>query len=398
VPVATRATRSLVAETLDRLRPGGRIFAAGLAAAPRSSVNLGAAGIAYGLYRIASVRDDPSLLAAADIWLDRARRTIGRPEEWFAEEAGIMPRSVGPISLYHTRVGLYSVAAILNQALGDRLGQHTAIASFIAASRVACRNPDLTLGRSGVLLACALLLEGIPSGAGNDASLLTDFGNETMDWLVHRIAAWPATHHQRGPFPNLGMAHGWAGILYAMLRWHQCTRVPVPPIVSERLAQLAATTQSSGRGAVWSWLCREGGRTISKEAVPGWCNGSAGFVFLWSLAHRITGDEHWLALAEKAGLEAADNPSPEWSLCCGLTGRGFALLNLYKHTGDPRWLRRAKLLAARAVGSATSAGASDGDGYLYSLYRGLTGLTNFLVDLERPEEACLPMFEAEGWR
>ena len=56
---------------LERVGFDGPLVLGGLPQAPTSSLNYGAAGIAYALYRLASVRDDPVLLALADLWVTR---------------------------------------------------------------------------------------------------------------------------------------------------------------------------------------------------------------------------------------------------------------------------------------------------------------------------------------
>jgi serine/threonine-protein kinase len=81
------------------------------------------------------------------------------------------------------------------------------------------------------------------------------------------------------------------------------------------------------------------------------------------------------------------------SLCCGDAGRAYALLALHRRTGDEAWLPRARTLADRAM-----AAAGDPASAPPSLYQGPLGVAVLLADLERPEWARMPLFEAEGWR
>jgi hypothetical protein len=48
--------------------------------------------------------------------------------------------------------------------MGDLTSQQSAIVDFMAVSRPTVEGLDLTLGRAGVLLACALLLDALPAG------------------------------------------------------------------------------------------------------------------------------------------------------------------------------------------------------------------------------------------
>jgi eukaryotic-like serine/threonine-protein kinase len=83
--------------------------------------------------------------------------------------------------------------------------------------------------------------------------------------------------------------------------------------------------------------------------MPGWCNGTAGYVHVWVLAHQTFGDERYLRLAEQAGWNALEEPGSAGGLCCGLAGRAYGLPCLYKYTQERQWLSRAANLAERAL-------------------------------------------------
>lgn len=392
-----RPAQRFLESTLAEVGPDSALLAGGLIHPPTASVNLGAAGIAYGLYRIACVRGDAGLLATADLWLARGMKDLPRPQAWSNIEAGITPDIVGRVSPYHCGAGLHCVEALLSQARGDLHGRAAAIEAFVRASRSRARNPDLVLGNAGTLLASALLQEAIQIPSRASVTSLEELGDETSAALLDRLQRYPAIERCRA-FPNLGVAHGWAGALYALIRWYRSQGRPVPAAVEERLTQLAGCAEYSGRGAFWRWVSRNPDGSWSNQRMPGWCNGSAGVVFLWSLAHRVLGNTDYLALATKAGWDAWENPASAWDLCCGLTGRAYALLNLYKHTGDAAWLDRARVTASRAVQQAMGTTSPEGAPYRQSLFRGKLGLAALIADLERPEESCLPMFEEEGWQ
>ncbi|MCP4201723.1 MAG: hypothetical protein GY769_07290 [bacterium] len=69
------------------------------------------------------------------------------------------------------------------------------------------------------------------------------------------------------------------------------------------------------------------------------------------------------------------------------------MLNLYRHTGDRGWLRRAGDLAHQAAQERSRITE-----YPYSLYKGELALAVLAADLERPEDSAQPFFEVEGWR
>jgi serine/threonine-protein kinase len=182
---------------------------------------------------------------------------------------------------------------------------------------------------------------------------------------------------------NLGMAHGWAGILYATLRWCRSAGTARPGNLEARLAELGERAQPWGRGKRWPW---------GRSSMPGWCNGSAGFVHLWTLAHRELGDPAYTALAEAAAWNAWESPAGGGSLCCGLAGRAYALLNLHRHGGGREWLARARDLANRAALEIERSSERED-----SLYKGRIGVALLAADLARPETAVMPFFEDEGW-
>jgi lantibiotic modifying enzyme len=338
----------------------------------------GAAGIAYGLYQIACARGDAALLSQADVWMCWAERAVDSPDAFHIPEAELPPEWFSTVTPFHQASGIHLVRALISQALGDLSGMQAAIDAFVAAAKAPCSNPDLTLGRAGVLLGCAMLMEALPDTAMVDGTAMKALGDEAME------ALW--TGNCAVPHDYLGMAHGVAGILYATLRYHQITRCPLPLGAEEALSRLEAEARQSGRGSSWPLQPR------SQEEASGWCHGSAGYVWLWTLAHRVSGQESYLDLAKRAGLHVWEHPAGGGTLCCGMAGQAYAMLHLYRHTGEEAWLQRAYDLAEAAAASIRESGERRD-----SIYKGEVGVALLAIDLEDPPNARFPMFEAEGW-
>ncbi|HEV2843223.1 MAG TPA: lanthionine synthetase LanC family protein, partial [Thermoanaerobaculia bacterium] len=389
-PARTPAADELLARVLARVEPGGDLYEGGIPEPPRASLNYGSAGVACALYRIAQTRESPSLLSLAELWAARAVAAGDADENFYDPEKGLEPGDIGRVSPYHTATGLFCAQALIAHAQGLPGVQRQAVSAFLQAARQPCENPDLTLGRSGPLLAAALLLD-LGSGLDGEPILesLRGLGDDLLAGLWSEIDPLPPVTEDR-EHPVLGIAHGWAGYLYASLQWCRAAGRPLPPRLRERLDELGACARPWGRGLRWRW---HGGESRwGLGSMPGWCNGSAGYVFLWTLAHRTLGDPAYAALAEGAAWNAWEEPSRNASLCCGLAGRAYALLNLYRHGGGPAWLARARDFAERAAQEASR--PSDPP---HSLYKGELGVAVLAADLARPEAAAMPFFEEEGW-
>lgn len=375
-PVSDEA-RAFLEATLRSFARGGEVFAARYPIAPKASINNGAAGAAIGLLRIAEARSDAALLALANVWRSRAAALSGTADAYYNPAIELPREIIGDVSPFHTEAGIHATAALIAAAMGDATSQRRAIAGFLATSSRPCAELDLTLGRSGSLLAAAILL----SATGEPA--LRAFGTETMASIWSDLDVRPPLR-DGAPQTYLGIAHGWAGYLYAALRWCAASGDALPARLVERLHELAALVTRRGRGAYW----RRMADSAPYDVMPGWCNGSAGAVFLWTLAHRVTGDAAWLALAELAAWHAWDEPRGAADLCCGSAGRAYAMLHRYKATGATEWLSRARQLANHAASTIAPTAQRP-----HSLWKGELGVAVLLADLEAPESASMPFFE-----
>ena len=393
--VATEAPLGTLLDTwLGRLRPGGALFESGVNVEPMCSVNNGAAGIAAALYRIALRRDDAELLALADIWSARALADSAKPRAFYAGADSQTPAAERTTAIYHSVTGVHSVRALIALAMADNASAQAAIDTFAAAiDSTPDRDLDLATGRTGLLLGASLLLDAAPASPYLDPATLRRAGDRLAHDVWAEVAALPAVG-EHSALAMSGIAHGWAGVLYALMRWWQSTGAPMPNDLHGRLDQLAGCAEDTGRGVRWPRVLRRrlGDETI--DYVPSWCNGSAGLVHFWTLASSLLHEPRWLDLAERVGWNTWEyaHGGGMFDLCCGAGGRAYALLTLHRHTGDPAWLRRAESLADRAA-----AMADDDPGLGHSLYKGSLGVAVLAAELDRPLEARMPFFEHEGW-
>lgn len=380
-------SRRLLEEVLARLSAAGPLFNGGLAP-PTASLWNGGAGFAYALLRIAQNRGDEQLLALADLWAVRAARASGGAGRFVSEELGVVPDVTGENSLYHRATGVHAVQALIAGARGDEQARDTALGEFAQVAAASTPELDVSFGRSGLLLGCAVLLEACP-GTSHDGTLRT-LGRNIRDSLWADLSA-AAPIGEGNRLRSLGAAHGWAGYLHSLLRWAQASSTTLPEGVTDCLDQLGALARPAGRGLLWPF---EAGSSRPDSLMgASWCNGAAGHMHLWRLASTLTGQPRYGQWAEGAAWSAweATHDAPG-ELCCGLAGRAYALLSQYTATSDRKWLERARILADSAAAKVLDKSLRPD-----SLYKGQIGTALLACEIETPEFARMPLYDSEGW-
>lgn len=388
-PRPRRELRDLLAEHTERLGSDRDLLEHGFRSAPTASVHSGAAGAAWFLYGLAVRREDPALLAAADLWGQRALRELPRAEALHAPGLGLTEESVGSVSLFHGSAGIHAVQALIAHAMGDFATLGTAVEAFAATKPPASRwEGDLFLGGAGLLLGAVTLLEALPAEHPFfSARSLRSFA-EAHAGRLEAVAFDGEPIQAMSRLGTLGAAHGWAGALYALLRWYGWRRREVPGQLPDRLEELATFARPRGQGLAWPVRPPGGSAGSEPTFVSGWCNGAAGHVLTWVAAFRATRDPRFLEIAERTGEGVWQKGDDQPHLCCGDAGRSYALLGLYRATGARRWLERARriaLAAARAVRHPSFP--------WHSLYRGELGVAHLGADLEAPQRAAMPVVE-----
>ncbi|MGO9777798.1 MAG: lanthionine synthetase LanC family protein [Terracidiphilus sp.] len=402
-PLEDKTSRDFRGGLLRKSAIGGSWMKGESLTPPTTSLNYGSAGIACALYQMACSSEDAQLLAAADVWSVRSIREIGNEGAFYNAEIEIIPKTVGHNSLYHSPAGVYAAQALIAQARGDIALQCAATEAFMQLCAQPSTFLDVTLGQAGLLLGCVFLLDAM-SGlelvdrVAEQQTRLLVRGREIHSLLWRTLDGYAAIRESR-ELTNLGIAHGWAGLLYASLCWCSASGEPLPSALGERLQQLGECAAPMSRGLQWPWDLASRGDNQVSGSMPGWCNGSAGQVFLWTAAHKALGDNRYLELAEGAAWYVWETPTAIANLCCGMAGQSYALLNLYRHTGDAIWLRRARdvgrLAAARTLNSHLDARSAPPDLRPESLYKGDLGVAVLDADLSSPEYSHMPMFERE---
>lgn len=166
---------------------------------------------------------------------------------------------------------------------------------------------------------------------------------DTGTWL------WVQNLYGRPPVRYLGAGHGMAGNAYPFLRAAALLPADQVALVTSRaLATLQATARVADGGANWF-------AGINPQRDPAWlplvqdCHGAPGIVCRFAAAPRTPA---WDTLLLQAGeLSWHAGPLAKGAgLCHGTAGSGFAMLKLWRRSGDAVWLTRARALALHAHG------------------------------------------------
>ncbi len=175
----------------------------------------------------------------------------------------------------------------------------------------------------------------------------------------------------------VGAAHGVVANLHVLLRGGALLpdrRAEVERRAVETLTHLAVVEDGMA-----NWPAVAGDPLASRDRIRvQWCHGSPGVLTtLWDAA---PDDDAWGELLLGAGrlVWAAGPIRDAPGLCHGTAGNAYALLALWRRTGDEQWLDRARAFAAHAVGQAEERAARLGHGR-HSLFTGDEGVAMCLA-------------------
>lgn len=390
VPVVNRADR-LIERVGKLVDPDHRLFAEGPTTGPRATFTNGAAGIAYYLLRLALLGGDPAPLAAADQWAERAARLAREPRGLYDESAGVGRNVVGSVSPYHTGSGVELVRVLVAHARGDTRTLVGAARAYLQFMDEPDHGVDPTFGTPSVLAGCRHLVRCLREAEyPDDATVsvlkqLTVRANAFADHVFRH--ALRRGHGDQHPLPQYtGAAHGSAGLLYTLMTWWEVANRDVDGDAVRHLVELANLGVRHGRGLRWPMRTNE----AAPSDMNSWCHGSPGHVYVWNAAHRLLSDTAYHDIATAAAFATADDRVANTSLCCGQAGHVFAMLHMYRCTGERAWLR---LASERLHSALVDRESMPGVGWSHSLFRGDVGLALAAVEVECPEEARFPLFE-----
>jgi hypothetical protein len=199
------------------------------------------------------------------------------------------------------------------------------------------------------------------------------------------LGAWLWTQRFGTPMPVVGAAHGLVGNVHVLLRGDSLLAAEQRDEV-ERRAVETLTRLAVVEDGLTNWPTVAGGPLTANDRIRvQWCHGAAGILIsLWDLA---PDDEGWSELLLAAGrlVWQAGPFRDEPGLCHGTAGNAYALLALWRRTGDEQWLERAQAFAQHAATQVEQRAARLGHGR-HSLFTGDEGVALCLAACRTGDE------------
>lgn len=280
-----------------------------------TSLAFGAAGVAYAHWYAGTVLADPGLLDSAERW---SRSALLAQHGRLAFVGPGAQNGMPPPAYLYGRAGLYFTHALVAQA---RRKRQEAIGKFIELGRSSLAGlPELYTGSAGCLAGTSILLR--------------QTGDPRLRELGETLAVHLGSVLEREERPDLGLAHGSAGIYLSLLLWASAAETGLSTRVGPGLERLLRTA------------LREPSRLCSQASQHSWlCSGFAGLTLLAVKAYQVLGDPRFLSTARCTVQMSLAHPSPRADLCCGRAGVAFACLALARIDPQRPWRQRAEELA-----------------------------------------------------
>jgi len=336
--------------------------ALGKAAGPASSLYWGAAGIAWALHELATDGYVASDAVDRDLVEALEARLVDDPDDPDFGEQGVWFGVAGVLAVAEHRWP--------EAARRDRLVE-------LARSSLASPALEPMFGHPGYMALAGEL------HARTGEERWATFWSEGAERLLaawswdEALGAWLWTQQLGGQDASyLGAAHGLVGNVNILRRGGtllpDSDREEVDRRAIETLTRFAVV--EDGRANWPTGPSIAGNPLVANERIRvQWCHGAAGILAsMWDAARD---HEAWSELLLAAGRLVWDagpiRDAP--GLCHGTAGNAYALLALWRRTGDEQWLQRARAFAQHAAAQVEAREERVGRGH-HSLFTGDEGV------------------------
>ena len=174
-------------------------------------------------------------------------------------------------AFFHSDAGRAWTDGFISSIRGNSRRCQRSLVEFLSYPWQEARSSDIVLGQAGWLLATIGLFERLDTF--ETQAILLQRAKETAKILWTSIAH--GSVRERSPFEDLNFAHGWTGVLYALLRYSEIVDDEYMAKMHGLIDELVEEVMSDGKGG--RILPHIVGGTI--YGTTGWCHGAAGQTF-----------------------------------------------------------------------------------------------------------------------
>ncbi|HEY4940505.1 MAG TPA: LanC-like protein [Rhizomicrobium sp.] len=329
----------------------------------------GAAGVVWALDYLRRAG-----IAAAEFDFHPALAAIvARSTDWIANGPAAPYAGYGSLLLGDLGALLLSMRLEPERQTADRIFER-------AKGNDAMPLAELMWGTPGSMIACVHMRA--MTGEERFAQLFRSQAKRLLDDLQDDAEGLLWTHeiyNQRVRY--LGAVHGFAGNIAALLAgWDMLDDAQQARVQAATVRTLEVQANLCDAGTDWPE------RASSKPPLLlcQHCHGAPGMITSLAAAPFSTPQFEALLLGGGTLTWNAGPLAKGSNLCHGTGGNGYALLKLYRRTGDAVWLERARRFAMTAIGQVRDARTAYGQGR-YALWTGDAGLAVYLLDCIRAE-------------
>jgi hypothetical protein len=340
----------------------------------------GTSGVALFLAELAAVTGDAAI----------GRTASGAIRQALAQAGTIS--SPARRGLYTGWVGIALAATRVGRLLDDAtlIGRARDLLRMLPADGAA--EHDFLSGTAGAVAGLLVL-----AGALDDPALVVraaDLGDALIAAADKSAAGYSWAARAIRPARNLtGLAHGAAGIGYALLELYAVTGDAAYRAAAEQAYAYERHWFDADAGNWPDFRVAAGRSRRARAFAVAWCHGAAGIALTRLRAHALLGDARYeaeaavaLATTRRAAAAALAADGPDFSLCHGLAGHAEVLR---AGSPGPAVGDLVAAVAARGVATARAAGGAwlcgTGGGETPGLLLGLAGIGLFYLRLHAPE-------------
>ncbi|XP_055601727.1 lanC-like protein 3 homolog [Uranotaenia lowii] len=361
----------------------------------RDDLYVGDAGIAFMFWKLnrsPNFRHLFPCLEHATFYIKKAEAT---------NESKTMSKSSSPIGFLCGKIGILSVAAVINYDLNkpnDTAKEITSILKALPVAKTSRYDADeILVGRAGFLSGLYWLNQVMPQ-----KPISNDMIEDVCTALIKRGRSY--AHNNRTPLPlmyayhesdYIGAAHGLCSILHMLLESHWFAKT------DGQFRNISASKLSDIKQSIEYFLTLQDSEGNFPTRLQGSnkkifhrCHGCSGAVYLLAKSYLLFKDDKYLDACRKCAESVWRNgllyKGP--GICHGIAGNGYVFLLMYRLTGEALFLHRASKFAEFLSTEQFNREARQPD-RPYSLYEGLAGTVCFLSDLLEPSKAYFPFMD-----